>query len=140
MDSLGAIELRNSLNDVFGLNLSATLLFDHPTMGQLASYTLKTLNDHGFPQTAQAKAKPSLDSSSRISEVNVRDHVIGVIESLLGPLKMDQVSTHPYILERKACTRLNFKSLSTLASMMCNGQSHKISSPRTLFDNAEVSQ
>ena len=102
MDSLGAIELRNSLNDYFGLNLSATLLFDHPTMGQLASYTLKTLTDHGLTQTAQAKAKPSLDSSSRISEVNVRDHVIGVIESLLGPLKIDQVSTHWYILEREA--------------------------------------
>ena len=102
MDSLGAIELRNSLNDYFGLNLSATLLFDHPTMGQLASYTLKTLTDHGLTQTAQAKAKPSLDSSSRISEVNVRDHVIGVIESLLCPLKIDQVSTHWYILEREA--------------------------------------
>jgi NADPH:quinone reductase-like Zn-dependent oxidoreductase/acyl carrier protein len=40
LDSLMALELRNSLSRSFGLQLSATLLFDHPTVGALTTYLM----------------------------------------------------------------------------------------------------
>ncbi|WP_435276386.1 beta-ketoacyl reductase [Psychrobium sp. nBUS_13] len=44
LDSLIAIELRNILSDISGVNLPATILFDHPTIRQLAAYIAEQIN------------------------------------------------------------------------------------------------
>ena len=38
LDSLGAVELRNTLHDVFKFTFPATFIFDYPNMHLMASY------------------------------------------------------------------------------------------------------
>ena len=43
MDSLGAVELRNAVMAKFGITVSATVAFDHPTGAALAAHVSATL-------------------------------------------------------------------------------------------------
>ncbi|HEX8742890.1 MAG TPA: SDR family NAD(P)-dependent oxidoreductase, partial [Thermoleophilaceae bacterium] len=84
-DSLSAVELRNGLNAATGLNLPATLVFDHPTPGEVG----RLLVDEGgserldepspleaaFQQLAQAIAADAVGPEER-SDVAKRLHVL----------------------------------------------------------------
>lgn len=55
MDSLIAVDLRNHLNNITGLKLSATLLFDYPTINGIAEHLLQQL----FPVAQVAAQEPA---------------------------------------------------------------------------------
>ncbi|WP_240528943.1 type I polyketide synthase, partial [Streptomyces humi] len=56
-DSMMAVELRNRLNGVTGLRLPSTVVFDHPTAGDLARFMRAQLL--GEPDSAAVAAEPS---------------------------------------------------------------------------------
>ena len=43
LDSLGAVELRNAIMSKFGITISATVAFDHPTAAALGAHVSVTL-------------------------------------------------------------------------------------------------
>lgn len=49
LDSLGAVELRNALNSTFGLDLTPTITFDHPTISAMAGFIAANLPENEIP-------------------------------------------------------------------------------------------
>jgi acyl carrier protein len=54
LDSLLAVELRNTLSSAIGQPLPATLLFDYPTLDALTNYLLELLEPENFRGVAPA--------------------------------------------------------------------------------------
>lgn len=55
LDSLGAIELRAALGSAFGVELPATVIFDHPSIAALTAFiaSLSQPQQHSFLQVNQ---------------------------------------------------------------------------------------
>lgn len=69
LDSLMAIEFRNRLAGSIQRSLSATLLFDHPTLGDLASF----LNELFASEDASREADTALEELEALSEAEAEE-------------------------------------------------------------------
>jgi polyene macrolide polyketide synthase/pimaricinolide synthase PimS1 len=63
LDSLGAVELRNRLSRVLGQRIPATLVFDYPTVAEVAQFLRSRLRDVAPPRPA---IDVELDSLERL--------------------------------------------------------------------------
>jgi malonyl CoA-acyl carrier protein transacylase len=81
-DSLAAVELRNRLNAVTGLDLGATAVFDYPSSTALAGHLLAKLNaDGGSAMASESKEAEIREAIASIPLTRLRRS--GLIDSLL---------------------------------------------------------
>ncbi|WP_037662420.1 acyl carrier protein, partial [Streptomyces aurantiacus] len=95
-DSLTAVELRTRLNAATGLNLPSTLVFDHPTPGELSQQLLaELLPDAGAGDAADGSADDPADAAvrralaavpiARIREAGLMDALLRLAEQNTDP-------------------------------------------------------
>jgi acyl carrier protein len=81
MDSLAAVELRNSLQAQFGLTLPVTLTFDYPNVDALAGFLCSQLEKQNSRLTVPDN--PSTDAPAGLFNQTVTQ-LIDIVTSVLG--------------------------------------------------------
>ena len=69
LDSLGAVELRNSLASHYGLDLSASLVFDYPSIQALSVYLASLVQPDDRLSTPVHASKRQTEAQGHLSEV-----------------------------------------------------------------------
>ena len=80
LDSLGAVELRNSLSAAFSLNLPATVVFDYPSIEALSKYVAgNTFKTPHHQQQQQQHLTASAETTA-----DIKQRVISIVSLVLG--------------------------------------------------------
>jgi acyl transferase domain-containing protein/acyl carrier protein len=82
VDSLIALELRNSLESSLGCALTATFLFDYPTLERLADYLIYDVLDIEFVNGSGANGSPTNGSQANGQEIAVAGQAATDLDSL----------------------------------------------------------
>ncbi|MFJ8864115.1 type I polyketide synthase, partial [Streptomyces sp. NPDC102451] len=81
LDSLSAVELRKRLNEVTGLRLSATVVFDRPTPSALAAFLREELLGGATPAVAPAAAAATAEDDDPVVVVGMGCRYPGGVSS-----------------------------------------------------------
>lgn len=69
LDSLGAVELRNSLASRFGVELAATVTIDYPTAAALAMHIASLAQPVKKPRISRRKIAASASEGPRLIDI-----------------------------------------------------------------------
>ena len=78
IDSMGATELRDSLSTSTGLDLPATLIFDHPSVALLAKHLAASVAQAELPAAPEELLPEGLSHEEATAQIS------GIILGLLG--------------------------------------------------------
>lgn len=96
LDSLGAVELRNALNEQFGADLSATFMFDYPTMAAMAAHIHAVIVERTATELDHAQgsahARDRRQIRASVNHNDIFDAVTRVLADLALAVLPDQVS------------------------------------------------
>jgi 3-oxoacyl-(acyl-carrier-protein) synthase/acyl carrier protein len=81
LDSLGAVELRNSLAASFALPLPATVVFDYPTIEALSKYISNKTSKTSHTLTHQKQQQAAAGSETR---ADMKQRVLSIVSVVLG--------------------------------------------------------
>lgn len=104
LDSLGAVELRDTLSAKFEVETSATFIFDHPTVSALAAY----LDKHCVPQQPVSLPVPAnasaAEAAAAIAEAvaELQAIVQGMLGRSVPPDQVNQASQQQWMADADA--------------------------------------